>query len=352
MDAVAAPLGFSYLHLFIMENNVSIIDPKEFGIEESKAINIVASFEPKQLELNAFTEQYSSIISMELNKDAFKAARELRLKLVKTRTGISEIHKTEKAFFLASGRFVDALKNKLTLPIEQMEEKLTEIEKYDERLELERKQKLKQDREAAFLPYDFDTSFLPLAEMTEEQFTGQLESAKLAFETKKRLAIEAENERIEAEKKAEVERIEREKKEAEEKEAMRVENEKLRKEAEERSRIETERLEAERKYKEKQEAIQKAEREKAQRILQEQESKRIALEKELQAKKDAEIKATAEQEALRQSELSKGDADKVNDLITDLTSLKTKYTFKSSKNSKMYSEVSLLLDKIVLHIKK
>jgi len=335
-----------------METTPTIIDPKEYGIEETKALTILQSFEPKQVELTAFTEQYSDIVGMELNSVAFKAARELRLKLVKVRTGIADVHKTEKAFFLASGRYVDALKNKLTLPIEQMEEKLTEIEKYEERLEAERKAVLKQTREAEFLPYEFDTSFLPLADMTEEQFTGQLESAKLAFETKQRLAAEAEQARIEAESKAEAERIERERVEAEQREAMRIENERLRKEAEERQKAEGVRLAEEKKVRDEQEAKLKAEREAAAKAFQEQENKRIAAEKELQAKKDAELKAAQEAEAAKQAELSKGDADKVNDLIAELTALKTKYSFKSAKNNKMYTDVGVLLDRVVEHIKK
>jgi len=335
-----------------METTPTIIDPKEYGIEENKAITILQSFEPKQVELTVFTEQYSDIVGMELNPVAFKAARELRLKLVKVRTGIADVHKTEKAFFLASGRYVDALKNKLTLPIEKMEEKLTEIEKYEERLEAERKASLKQSREAEFLPYEFDTSFLPLADMTEEQFTGQLESAKLAFETKKRLAAEAEQARIEAEKQAEADRIERERIEAEQREAMRIENERLRKEVEEIEKQAAIKQASELEAKEKQEAKLKAEREAAAKAFQEQENKRIAAEKELQDKKDAELKEAQLAEANKQAELSKGDADKVNDLIAELTSLKTKYSFKSAKNNKMYTDVGALLDKVIAHIQK
>lgn len=74
------------------------------------------------------------------------------------------------------------------------------------------------------------------------------------------------------------------------------------------------------------------------------------LETELQAKKDAEIKARKEAEALRQTELNKGDSEKVNDLEKDLEELKVKYSFKSVKNKKMYTDVGLLLDKVIKHI--
>lgn len=195
------------------KNELTIIQAEEFGIEVVKAKTIEQSFLPKKTEIDAYTEQYSEIIKLELNPDTFKKARELRLKLVKVRTGIAEVHKSEKAFFLASGKYVDALKNKLTTPIEQMEEKLREIEDTEKRLEQERKEKLRLERIALLEPYGADVSFLPLAEMTEEQFQGQLGLAKAAYEQRleserleqERLAKE-EEERKEAERLNEIER--------------------------------------------------------------------------------------------------------------------------------------------------
>lgn len=50
--------------------------------------------------------------------------------------------------------------------------------------------------------------------------------------------------------------------------------------------------------------------------------------------------------------LNIGDKEKVKDLINDLSSLKEKYIFESDKNIKMYSDVNLLIDKIINHINK
>src|SRR5699024_8142263 len=97
-----------------------------------------------------------------------------------------DIHTSEKAFYLASGKYVDALKNKLTLPVQQMEEKLTEIEKYFENQEKERAKKLREDREKQLEPYGTDTTFIALDLMSDEQFADLLSKEKLSFETKKR----------------------------------------------------------------------------------------------------------------------------------------------------------------------
>lgn len=306
-----------------MENQtqeLSIIDPKEYGLETSKATSIESAFKPKLIERDAFTEQYESIIKQDLNAETFKSARELRLKLVKVRTGIADIHKSEKAFFLASGKFIDALKNKLTTPIEQMEEKLMEIEKYEQKLESDRKAKLKTDRLELLAPYEVDVQFVSIEEMTDEQFAGFLSTNKTAFEAKKEQERLAELARIEAEKKAEAERLERERLEAERIEAQRLENERLKKEAEarekelaaERKRLADEqakkdaaqKAELERLAKEQAEKdrLAKIESDRLAKIAAEEKAKSDKLAAELKAKQEAEDKALADEKARIEAE--------------------------------------------------
>lgn len=182
------------------KQELTLIDPKEFGLEEKKVSSIEASFLPKKVEADGFVQVYEQILTKEINKDTCKEARELRLKLVKVRTGISDVHKTEKAFYLASGKYVDALKNKLTLPITQMEEKLTEIEKYFENQEKERLQKLRSERESKLGQFGTDTTFIALDLMTDDQFQDLFEKEKLAFDTRKKQEEEAERLALENER--------------------------------------------------------------------------------------------------------------------------------------------------------
>lgn len=96
----------------------------------------------------------------------------------------------------------------------------------------------------------------------------------------------------------------------------------------------------------------KKEREAYEAKLKTERDERERVQKELEAKAEAERKAKEAEEARIQSELNKGDAAKVKDLIHDLETLKTKYSFKSAKNKKMYADVSVLIDKVINHIKK
>jgi hypothetical protein len=132
---------------------------------------------------------------------------------------------------------------------------------------------------------------------------------------------------------------------AAERQRIAKENERLRKEA-------AEREEKERKERESYEAKLKSEREEKQRIEREERMKREKLEAELKAKEDAERESKKAEEARIQAELNKGDSAKVVDLISDFTALKTKYSFDSTKNQKMYTDACILIDKTIAHIKE
>ena len=295
------------------KKQLTIIDPKEFGLEEKKGTEIAKAFEVKLLEFDGFKQVYESIITKELTPELCKEARELRLKLVKIRTGIADVHKVEKAFYFAASKYIDTLRNKLTLPVEQIEEKLADIEKHFERIESERKESLKLERIKAFDPYGTDVSFMPLGEMNEEQFQGQLNIVKIAFEAEKEKARLAEIERIEAEEKAEAERLERERLESERLKAQRLENIRLKEEAE----FAAKELEIERKrqaeIQAKKDAEAKAEQNRLSKIAADEKAKADKLAKKIAEAKAIE-KAEFEAEEKRKRDLANaGDKAKFKD---------------------------------------
>lgn len=179
---------------------VSKVQASEFGLELSTAQAIESAFLPKITEREALSIIYNQVISKELNEETYSQARELRLKLVKVRTGIADIHKTQKATALAYGKFCDAFKNSETLPVEQMEEKLMEIEKHKENIEKECIAKLEKERAELIAPF-YESHVDGLGIMNEDSFNALLLVYKTAFEAKK------EAERIENENKLRLELI-------------------------------------------------------------------------------------------------------------------------------------------------
>lgn len=361
---------------------LAVIDPKEYGLAESQANEVQAAFMPKIKERDGLAEIYGTLIKQEITHALCTQAGDVRRKLVKVRTGIAEIHKTQKAFYLAAGRYVDAWKNKETAPVLQMESTLEEIETHYERIEAEKKAQLQADRAAEVAKYQQEGDFVPanLGDLTPEVYANYLLGVKTAYDLRIAAAetarkIEEERIRLDGVERTRHEQamqyrqfwstdrydfrgmsdgnfdsvmsdMKKAKQDYEKKQAaIEAENKRLKKEADElAAKAEAERKareEADRIAREKHEAELKAEREERERI-----------QRELAAKAEAERAAEAERERQLQAELSKGDAEKVNDLIRDLEALKTKYTFQSKKNREMYANVSVLLEKAVTYVKQ
>lgn len=284
-----------------MTTEIVKVNPLEYGIEESKANELVGNLPQIIAERELLSVQYDEVVRMdiELPQTAVRA-NELRKLIKNNRTkGIEVWHKTTKDYFLKGGQFVDAIKRKEIAENERMENALEEIENYQAKKESERKESLRLARVEQLQPYhEFVPMGINLGELSEDEYQKIFNGAKLQMEAKLEAERKAEEERIEAERKAEEERIAKEKKDAEEREAQRLENERLKKEAEKREKE----IEAERKANEKKLADERAKaKAEADRIEAENQAKlkaereaKAKVEKELQDKKDTELKAENE----------------------------------------------------------
>lgn len=351
----------------IMETNknVQLVNPQEFGLEAEKANEMVSNLKSTIAEREVLQNAYIDVIDLEVTKENIPTFKELRLKLVKNRTTIEKWHKSNKAFFLAGGRYVDAIRNKEILVNQEMESKLMDAEKHFENLERERLTQLQNKRVEQLSKYVEDANERDLSSMEDDVWEAYLSAKKKAYE-----------DRIEAERKAEAERLENEildkiaqdrrfeiapyaqfnegnhdlrsmtnedysnllkyLKDAKnlyeaEQEKIRLENERLKKEAEakeleakkERQRIENERAaeakkQAEILAKQKAEAerLAKLEAEKAEKLRKEQEAilikerqDRAKLEADLKSKRNAEIEA--ENKRIEAEKLAKLEAEKL-----------------------------------------
>ena len=278
-----------------MKNEI-IINPKEYGLDEKQAIEVESNFLPVEVDKENYAKIYETIVSKEISKETITEARELRLKLVKVRTKTCDIHKVAKAFYLAGGRFVDALKNKNVTVIEQMEEKLSSIENHFENLEKVRIQNLTFDRQELLRPYLTEDLFPHGSGLMDDNvFNNYLAGLKIAHET-----------RIENEKKLEEERLA--KIEADRLEQIRVkeENEKLKEEArakeKELAKVKA-KQEAEKKKQDKILADQKAKQELELKKQREESEKKLQLEREAKEKIEKELKAKQEAENKRLAEV-------------------------------------------------
>jgi colicin import membrane protein len=371
-----------------------MVNPEEFGITKEKSTELTSGLVIVKQERDVLIQEFNQVSKLEMTLENLEKFRELRIRIQKNRTqGINKWHKTNKEFFLTGGRFVDAIKNKEILINEQMEDHLMKGEKHFENLEIERLKALQEKRVELISKYVEDAEERDLSSMEEDVWNSFLSTKKQAYKDKIQEDLRIENER-------------KAKEEAEIKERKRIaaENEKLKKEAEDREiQLEKERQERETaaiktrekkdkriaelqpyivfirdynglieksdsEYKKELDDIKKGaeqqwEFERTEQIRKQKEEdvrekklkiereKAAKIEAELKAKKDAEEKARLEEEERKQNELSKGDEEKKQSLMTELLSITTKYSFESKKNQDMFANTVDLIGKTVTYIK-
>lgn len=321
------------------------------GLAESKQNEISQSlgvFFAKASEWNATIE--SIVITSPDEVGKMKMAREGRLTLKNLRLEAKAIV-TSKRDFVKNRMADDVLEDKLWLKAGQimdatfnnLEGKLEEKEKFAERWNAELKAELKTVRDLELTAYaEFVPFGLNLGELSDEDYSKLFNGAKLQSDAK-----------IEAELKAEKERIKKIEQEKEAIEKQRLENERLKAEADKREKE----IEAERKSNEEKQAkerlLAKAEADKLQaendaKLKAEQESK-AKIERELKEREQAASEKKLQEQAVLEAELSKGDKDKMLDLIKDLEAIQAKYQFKSTKYKKIQNDVIGLIEKIVVY---
>lgn len=328
-----------------MENDIIKFDTPELKvIDKSKADQITKTFEPMTEMLAGFEKAYNELVvdaDKEITPEITQRAKRLRLDIGRVRIETGKLKDKQKEYIKLEDKAIMGVHNILVWAVKEKEDNLKDIERHFELQEQKRLEALQLERVEKLSVYIEDAHERDLAKFADDEFEALLSMKKKEQE-----------DRVAAEQKAEEDRIAKEKAEAEERERIAAENEKLRKEAE--ARDKAAKIEEEKRSKEeaKRKAKEEADRKEREKFEAEEKEKREKLEAKLKAKEEAERKEKEEAAAKLQAELSKGDADKVKDLISDLKILKTKYSFKSAKNTKMYSDVCGLIDKVVGHIEK
>lgn len=295
---------------------------------ESVSAVVDALHAPKETALSLFSpfrepfENAAKLLMEEPSATDPKAARELRLRMVKARTGIAAVKDSAKADIKLAANIIDWYHNKGRDQLAEAEARLDAIEKAAARAEAERKAAIRAIRMAELSAVGVDGQYYPLAEMPDAAYSQLLESSTIAhtakIEAERKAAEEA---RIAAEK-AEAERIKREAEEAAERarikaeaERLRIENERL---AKERAEVEAKAkaeaaaaAEAARKEREALEAKARAEREEAARLAKIEREKREALEAAEAARIAAEKKREAEARAAAKRAAAAPDREKL-----------------------------------------
>jgi len=208
-----------------MKNNKLILVAQESGLQEDKIQNLMSSFGDAYREARDLVKGAKEIVVEDENQtEEMDQARELRLELKHIRTKkVEEVRKKLKEQSLREGKAIDGMANIIKALIVPAEEYLLNQEKFAERMQAEKDNRVEAERNAKLTKYteDADLQSLHPNNLSTESFDKLLETYKFAFETKKK-----------AEEDAEKERLAKEKADSEERDRIKKENAKLKAEAE------------------------------------------------------------------------------------------------------------------------
>jgi hypothetical protein len=347
-----------------MLETTKVIKSEDFGIEKNKFNEMQKGLQLTLNERDILRKEFDVVSKLEITEENKPKFRSLRLKWAKNRTlGVNDWHTKGKAVSLAVGKLYDARKNELNREGEANEKVLLDAENFLENLEKERIEALRLERAELLSEFVEDAYDRVLTNMDQDVWEAYLATKKKNHLDLIQAEIEAEKERQKkiAEEKAEIERIN-------------LENARLLEEANQRAKIAEEKayLQMVEQRKIDAENLEKQKKIDAERIAQQKiiEDKRIAeqkviddriakekiesdrIKKELEAKKQQELDLIESKKLALQNELNKGDSERVVDLIDALNDIKTKFTFESEANIKMFKDVSALLDKVIVFIEK
>lgn len=198
------------------------IDPSEYGLTDETAKNIQLQFAPMLQRMVELEDDFNAVMALPVeDPETAQKAKEVRLKYVKARTITADIHKTQKAFYLNGGRFVDGWKNAQVFASQGKEDALLQIETYFEVKERDRINVLTNERRELIRPYVDDAETANYGIMEQGVWDAFLMGKKVQWQEIEDAKEYDRQKQIEA---AELE--------AKAKEAERIENERIRKEAE------------------------------------------------------------------------------------------------------------------------
>lgn len=169
-----------------MSKEIVKINHEDFGLEESKAKQIADQFKPMLDKMQELEKEANGIFKLDItDPETQSKAKELRLKYVKVRTGTAAIHKAQKSFYLAGGKFVDGWKNAQIFASQGLEEKLKAIEDHQKIEEQKRLDELKKNRESQILELGSELQGIQLELMTDEVFENYKKGVELSLKAQK-----------------------------------------------------------------------------------------------------------------------------------------------------------------------
>lgn len=338
---------------------MKLINAEELGLQENKAKEIASIYVPMVKMLEDMEGQFNELVKHdEITEELVKDAKRLRLDIRTVRLNADKARKSAKDEYLKAGNAIQGAYNTLKFAVESKEEKLMAIEQHFENIEKERVEKLRLSREQELR--DYGVEFFPtgLGEMEDIVWSNFLKGTKVSYEAKREIEKQAEEARLEEERKAKLYRSRKNEliefwaflkndhksvnfgslsQESFDIILKEVKDAKVEHEADQkRIREDNEKLQKQNKEHAKRAENERVKRQKEQDELQ---AKNDKLEEEAEAKREEEQKAQEQKEADAEAKLNAGDKEKLEILKDNIFAITEAFKFKSKKNKALYENV-------------
>lgn len=319
--------------------NLSVV-VKKIGLEPTQSKMLLDSFGDLFVRAHKLSALAKGIKVTDIGQvDEMQKARELRLQLKDVRVEANKAKVKLKEGYLRGGNAVQKIFNDIRDITKPEEERLLEQEKFAERIQAEKDNKIEAQRNAELAKYVEDVGVYSLhpKQLSTESFNKILETQKQYFELRQEKEAREEKERLA--------KIEADKKEQE---RIRKENVKLKLEAEKREK-------AERALRAKEEAKLKKERQAREKLEAQLKAQQDAQEKKAREVREAEEARKLAEDRAKQKALLAPDKEKLLKLANNIALIK--YPALQSKQAQdicenIMSELMAIAEKLEQEAKK
>ena len=183
------------------EDNQLVTIVNDTGLLNPQAELVISKFMPLFEDAKKIIDESKELVVTDASQTAeMRKARESRLRLRDIRVAADKTRKELKEETIKYGNAVQGVYNLIKEAIEPIELHLENQEKYIERIEIEQKQKVEAERGLELSKYVEDIGLYNYKDISDEIFASLLESVKTVFLDKKKREKEAEDARLENEK--------------------------------------------------------------------------------------------------------------------------------------------------------
>lgn len=174
------------------------------GLTKAKKKLIIEKYSEPIQKINDLAKTFPEIKAMEMSPEKVSKAKRFRIDFAKSVKAVENVKSALKEESLKEGKAIQGVFNYVKEKTAELKEEALEIENYYVLIEEEKNKRIQAEREKDLLQYNVDGSTMDLGGMDDTVWLNFVAGTRVNFEAIKKAEEDAENERVEAEKKVQL----------------------------------------------------------------------------------------------------------------------------------------------------